>query len=72
MLSGATTPIEAIPDWMQPVTYLNPVRHFATLARGVMLKGVGFDVVYPNLLALVGFTIVLMGVSIWRFRKQLN
>lgn len=72
MLSGATTPIEAIPHWMQPITYLNPVRHFATLARGVMLKGVGIDVVYPNLLALVGFTIVLMGVSIWRFRKQLN
>lgn len=49
MLSGATTPIEAIPHWLQPVTYLNPVRHFASLSRGVMLKGVGLDVVYPNL-----------------------
>lgn len=72
MLSGATTPIEAIPHWMQPVTYLNPVRHFASLARGVMLKGVGFDVIYPNLLALLAFTLLLMGVSVWRFRKQLN
>jgi len=72
MLSGATTPIEAIPHWMQPLTYLNPVRHFATLARGVMLKGVGLDVVYPNLLALLAFTVVLMGISVWRFRKQLN
>ena len=72
MLSGATTPIEAIPHWMQPLTYLNPVRHFATLARGVMLKGVGFEIIYPNLLALLAFTVVLMGISVWRFRKQLN
>ena len=72
MLSGATTPIEAIPKWMQPLTELNPVKHFAVLARGVMLKGVGIEVLYPNFLALVAFTIVLVGVSAWRFRKQLN
>lgn len=37
-----------------------------------MLKGVGIEVVYPNLLTLIVFTIVLMGLSTWRFRKQLN
>ncbi len=72
MLSGATTPLEAIPHWMQPITYLNPVRHFASISRGVMLKGIGMEVVYPNMLALLVFTVVLMGVSVWRFRKQLN
>jgi ABC-2 type transport system permease protein len=72
MLSGATTPIEAMPHWMQPLTYLNPVRHFGSLARAVMLKGVGIEVVYPNLLALVALTVLLMGVSVGRFRKQLN
>jgi drug efflux transport system permease protein len=72
MLSGATTPLEAIPKWMQPLTDLNPVKHFAVLARGVMLKGVGLSVLYPNFLALVAFTVVLVGVSAWRFRKQLN
>ena len=72
MLSGATTPIEAMPQWMQPLTNLNPVKHFAILARGVMLKGVGLEVLYPNFLALVAFTIILVGVSAWRFRKQLN
>lgn len=72
MLSGATTPIEAIPSWMQPLTYLNPVRHFGSIARGVMLRGVGIDVIYPNLIALLAFTVVLMGISVWRFRKQLN
>jgi len=72
MLSGATTPIEAMPQWMQPLTNLNPVKHFAVLARGVMLKGVGLEVLYPNFPALVAFTIILVGVSAWRFRKQLN
>ncbi|HKE56603.1 MAG TPA: ABC transporter permease [Pyrinomonadaceae bacterium] len=72
MLSGATTPIEAIPHWMQPLTELNPVKHFAILARGVMLKGVGLDVLYPNFLALMAFTVLLVGISAWRFRKQLN
>lgn len=72
MLSGATTPIEAMPDWMQPLTNLNPVKHFAVLARGVMLKGVGLDVLYPNFLTLLVFTVLLVGISAWRFRKQLN
>ena len=72
MLSGATTPIEAMPQWMQPLTNLNPVKHFAVLARGVMLKGVGLEVLYPNFLALLAFTVILVGVSAWRFRKQLN
>ena len=72
MLSGATTPIEAMPKWMQPLTDMNPVKHFAVLARGVMLKGVGLDVLYPNFIALLIFTALLVGISAWRFRKQLN
>lgn len=72
LLSGATTPIEAIPEWLQPFTYLNPIRHFASIARGVMIKGAGVDVLYPNLLALLAIAVVLVGVSAWRFRKQLG
>lgn len=72
MLSGATAPIEAMPEWMQPVTYINPVRHFATIARGVMRKGAGAETLYPNILALLGFAILLIAVSAWRFRKQLG
>ncbi|MGH9843887.1 MAG: ABC transporter permease [Blastocatellia bacterium] len=71
LLSGAMTPVEAMPQWLQPFTYLIPVRHFAIISRGIMLKGVGLAVLYPNLLALLGFTVLLVGVSVWRFRKQL-
>jgi ABC-2 type transport system permease protein len=72
MLSGATTPLEGMPHWMQQVSYLNPVRHFSAIARGVLLKGVGLEVLYPNLLALTAFTLVIVGASVWRFRKQLS
>ena len=72
MLSGATTPLEGMPHWMQQVSYVNPVRHFSTIARGVLLKGVGLEVLYPNLLALTAFTLVIVGASVWRFRKQLS
>ena len=72
MLSGATTPVEAMPAWMQPLTKLNPICHFATISRGVLLRGAGLEAIYPNLLALVGFAVVLVGVSAWRFRKQLG
>lgn len=72
LLSGATTPIEAMPKWLQPFTYLNPVRHFAIISRGVMLKGTGLDVLYLNVLALFCFAVLLVWISAWRFRKQLG
>jgi ABC-2 type transport system permease protein len=72
LLSGATTPIEAMPEWMQSVTLINPVRHFATIARGIMLKGAEVDILYLNFLALSGFAVLLMAVSAWRFRRQLG
>jgi len=51
---------------------LNPVRHFAAIARGVLIKGVGLEVVYPQVLSLLAFTVVLVGLSVWRFRRQLG
>lgn len=72
MLSGATTPLEGMPDWLQTITLINPVRHFATIARSILLKGAGFDILYPNFLALLAFAIVLVGISAWRFHKQLE
>jgi ABC-2 type transport system permease protein len=72
LLSGATTPLEGMPDWLQPLTLINPVRHFATIARSILLKGAGIDALYPNILALLTFAIILVGISAWRFRKQLE
>jgi ABC-2 type transport system permease protein len=60
------------PSWLQPLTVLNPIHHFATIARGSMLKGSGLATLWPNILALLIFTLVLVALSIWRFRKQLS
>ncbi|MGA2591803.1 MAG: ABC transporter permease [Bryobacteraceae bacterium] len=71
-LSGSMTPVEAMPSWMQPITWLNPIRHFGIISRATLMKGSGIDVLWPNFLALIGFTLVLVSLSIWRFRKQLG
>jgi ABC-2 type transport system permease protein len=72
MLSGGLTPIEAMPKWVQPLTLFNPIAHFATIARSVLVKGAGLDVVYPNLLALIALASLFVGISAWRFRRQLS
>jgi ABC-2 type transport system permease protein len=71
-LSGALNPVEAMPKWMQPLTVLNPIHHFATIARGCTLKGSGFMDLWPNFLGLLIITLVLGSLSVWRFRKQLS
>ena len=71
-LSGALTPVEAMPHWLQPVTRFNPIYHFSVISRAVLLKGSGFETLWPNFLALLLFTLVLVSLSVWRFRKQLG
>jgi ABC-2 type transport system permease protein len=71
-LSGSLNPIEAMPKWLQPLTALNPIHHVATIARGVLIKGSGFADIWPSLVGLLVLTIVLLGVSTMRFRKQIS
>jgi len=71
-LSGALTPVEAMPHWMQPLTAFNPIRHFGIITRSVLLKGSGLTAVWPHMLALATFTAVLLTLSVMRFRKQLE
>jgi ABC-2 type transport system permease protein len=61
LLSGYAFPIENMPQVVQYITYLNPLRYFITIVRGVFLKGVGLEVLWPQVLP-----IILMGIfSIW-------
>jgi ABC-2 type transport system permease protein len=71
-LSGAFNPVEAMPKWLQPFVVINPIHHFATIARGTLLKGSGFTSLWTNFLALSIITLVLFSLSMWRFRKQLS
>jgi ABC-2 type transport system permease protein len=69
LLSGATSPIENMPDFFQKLSYLNPLRYLVTIVRGVTLKNAPWSALWPNLLALAGFAVVLFAISAWRFRK---
>lgn len=71
-LSGAIAPIESMPKFFQYVSLVNPLRHFVAIARGILLKGVGLEVLWPHVLALGTFMIILLTISINRFRNQLS
>lgn len=70
--SGAITPAEAIPGWLQPLVRVNPIRHFSVIARASMIKGSGFEALWPNFLVLSIFTLMMVSLSVWRFRKMLS
>lgn len=72
MLSGAMTPIEAMPNWIQPVTYLNPVRYFSIIVRSLLFKNTPPSALYIHFLALLAFATILVSLSVGRFRKQLS
>jgi ABC-2 type transport system permease protein len=70
--SGAVTPAEAVPHWLQPLVWINPIRHFSVIARSNMIKGTGFAGLWSNFLVLGVFTLILVVLSVWRFRKMLS
>ena len=69
LLSGATSPLENMPEFFQKLSYLNPLRYLVTIVRGVTLKDAPWSALWPNLAALAFFAIVLFAISAWRFRK---
>lgn len=71
-LSGAIAPIESMPKFFRLLSFFDPLRHYVTIARSLILKGVGIGVLLPELGALVVFAVILLGISIRRFREQLN
>jgi len=70
--SGFGTPISSMPQAMQWLTYLDPLRYFLIVIRGVYLKGVGLDVLWPQMAALGLFGLVMLSISVFRFQKSLD
>jgi ABC-2 type transport system permease protein len=71
-LSGFATPISSMPVFFQDLTYLNPMRYIMVVLRSVYLKGVGLDILWPQIAAMAGSAVVLLGVSVLRFHKSLE
>jgi ABC-2 type transport system permease protein len=72
ILSGFAFPLENMPEWIQYLTYANPLRYFLVIIRGVFLKAIGLDILWPQMLALGILGAVMILLSSLRFQKRLK
>ncbi|GLH66855.1 ABC transporter permease [Geothrix edaphica] len=72
MLSGFVYPIANMPKVVQVLTYLNPLRYYLVIIRGVFLKGLGLEVLWPQMLALTALGTLMLLLAAGRFRKTMG
>jgi ABC-2 type transport system permease protein len=72
LLSGVMTPIRSMPEWLQALTLVNPVRYFAEVMRTALLRGGGFADLWFQLLALAVLGGAILAVATLRFQKRLG
>jgi ABC-2 type transport system permease protein len=65
-------PIENMPEIIQYGTYLNPLRYFLVILRGIFLKGNGINILWPQMAALLALGITVITISSLRFKKRLG
>jgi ABC-2 type transport system permease protein len=70
--SGFGFPISTMPQWLQYLTYLSPLRYFLVVIRGTYLKGVGMEILWPQMFAMAALGIGLLAVAALRFHKALD
>jgi ABC-2 type transport system permease protein len=70
MLSGFIFPISSMPEFLQVVTHIVPARYFLVALRGIVLKGVGPQVFWSDLVALAIFAVAILGLASLRLRRQ--
>jgi ABC-2 type transport system permease protein len=71
-LSGFFFPIDAMPKFLQIVSYIVPLRYYLVIIRALLLKGVGIGSLENEIIALMIFAVVIMGSAAARFRKRLD
>ncbi len=71
-LSGLLFPIEGMPQAAQYLSMVIPLTYFLRIVRGIVLKGVGFGYLWPSLVPLLIFGIVIFSLAVFKFRKQLD
>ncbi len=70
--SGFGFPISTMPRWLQYLTYLSPLRYFLVVLRGTYLKGVGMEILWPQMIAMAALGTGLLAVAVLRFHKALD
>jgi len=72
LLSGFATPIENMPEWLQPITLINPLRYFLVIVKGVFLKDIPLSEVANNTLPLAIIALFTLSAAAWLFRRRLE
>ena len=71
-LSGFFFPLDAMPPVLQWISYAMPLRYYLVIIRALLLKGVGLEVVWNEVVALIIFAVIIMGAAALRFKKRLD
>jgi ABC-2 type transport system permease protein len=70
LMSGLFTPVDSMPRWVQLLSELNPVRHFVTISRAILIKGAGLAEIARPLGILAVYATVVLGLSIRQYSKR--
>lgn len=72
LLSGITSPMEAMPEWVQYLMVLSPLRYYIEITHGIFFKGAGLGSLWDLVLAMGVLGSATFGIGMWRFRKQFD
>ena len=70
LMSGLFTPVDSMAPWVQQVSIVNPVRHFVTISRAILMKGAGLPEIAQPFLILVATAVVVLFVAVRQYRKR--
>jgi ABC-2 type transport system permease protein len=72
LLSGGVTPRESMPEIVQALMLAAPTTHFVRMAQAILYRGAGFDVVWPQFLAMTTIGAIFFTVALARFRRTIG
>ncbi|WJV55363.1 ABC transporter permease [Prodigiosinella aquatilis] len=71
LLSGYVSPVENMPQWLQNITWINPIRHFTDITKQIYLKDASFAIIWHSLWPLLVITATTGSVAYWMFRRKI-
>jgi ABC-2 type transport system permease protein len=72
LLSGFATPVENIPDWLQPLSMAMPLRYFLVVAKGIFMKDMSASGVWHETWPMIIIAVFTLAAAAWLFRKRLE
>lgn len=72
LLSGGTTPLDSMPQWLQSAMQFSPTAHFVSFASAILFRGAGLDAIWPHFAAVVAIGVVFFVAALTRFRKTVS